>query len=84
MELQCKRVSAHIGLILLENNVSWELRFWYCCKLFNDVFQGLQTGHPQLVTVVCGCHEGHTDEVGQMEHQQIPWMDSDGWKTATV
>ncbi len=72
--------STHIGLVLFQNNMSWELRLWYGCKLFNDVLQGLQAGHPQLVTVVCGRHEGHADEVRQVEHQQISWIDTDGRK----
>lgn len=62
----------HIGLVLFQDNMPWELWLWYGGKLFNDVLQGLQAGHPQLVTVVCGRHEGHTDEVRQMEHQLIP------------
>lgn len=65
----------HIGLVLFQDNMPRELGLWYRCKLFNDVLQSLQAGHPQLVTVVCGCHEGHADEVRQMQHQQISWMD---------
>lgn len=72
----------HIGLVLFQNNMPWEFRLWYRCKLFNDVLQGLQASHPQLVTVVCCRHEGHADEVRQMEHQQISWMGG-GKKTCT-
>lgn len=68
----------HIGLVLLQDYMPWELRLWYRRKLFNDVLQGLQASHPKLVTVVCGRHEGHADEVRQMEHQQIPWTERDG------
>lgn len=70
----------HIGLVLFQDNVAWELRLRYRRKLFNDVLQGLQAGHPQLVTVVCGRHEGHADEVRQMEHQLISWIERDGRK----
>lgn len=74
----------HIGLVLLQDDVPWELRLWYGCKLFNNVGQGLQTSHPQLVTVVCGCHEGHTDKVWQMEHQQISWLEMEKETSTTL
>lgn len=35
----------YVGLVLLQNNMPWELRLWYRCKLFNNVFQSLQAGH---------------------------------------
>ncbi|KAF3842289.1 hypothetical protein F7725_024240 [Dissostichus mawsoni] len=60
------------------DNMAWELGLWYGGKLFNDVLQGLQAGHPQLVAVVCGRHEGHADEVRQMEHQLISWIEKQG------
>lgn len=61
----------HIGLVLFQDDMPGELRLWYRCKLFNNVLQSLQASHSQLVTVVCGCHEGHANEVRQMKHQQI-------------
>lgn len=63
----------HIGLVLFQNNMPRKLRLWHRCKLFNDVLQSLQAGHPQLVTVVCGSHEGHADEIRQMQNQQLSW-----------
>lgn len=70
--------ATHVGLVLFQDYVSRELGLRYGRKLFNDVLQGLQPRHPQLVTVVCGRHEGHADEVGQVEHQLIAWMDKGG------
>lgn len=52
-----------------------KLGLWYTRKLFNNVLQSLKASHPQLVTVVCGCHEGHADKVRQMQHQQISYKD---------
>lgn len=80
--LKLDAVLTHIGLVLFQDNVPRELRLWYRCKFFNDVLQSLQASHPKLVTVVCGCHEGHADEVRQVQHQQISWMDRmEGKKT---
>lgn len=58
-----------IGLVLFQDNMSGELGLWYRSKLLDDVFQSLQARHPQLVAVVSGRHEGHADQVGQVEHQ---------------
>lgn len=63
LDYEIMQCFTHIGLVLFQDNVPRELGLWYGRKLFNDVFQGLQASHPQLVAVVCGCHESHADEV---------------------
>lgn len=68
----------HIGLVLFQDDMPGELGLWNRRKLFNNVLQSLKASHPQLVTVVCGCHEGHADKVRQMQHQQISCKDREG------
>lgn len=71
----CRLWQTHVGLVLFQDNMPRELGLWHRGKLLNDVLQGLQASHPQLITVVCGCHESHADQVRQMEHQQVTWTD---------
>lgn len=68
----------HISLVLFQDDMPGELGLWYRRKLFNNVLQSLKASHPQLVTVVCGGHEGHADKVRQMQHQQISYKGREG------
>lgn len=54
-----------------------KLRLGHRGKLLNDVLESLQAGHAQLVTVIRGGHEGHPDQIGQMQHQEITWKEND-------
>lgn len=51
--------------------MAWELWLGNGCEFLDDVLQGLQAGHPQLVAVVSGSHECHPDKVRQMEYQEV-------------
>lgn len=76
--LKCDVFVTHIGLVLFQDDMPGELGLWYRRKLFDNVLQSLKASHPQLVTVVCGCHEGHADKVRQMQHQQISYKSREG------
>lgn len=61
----------YIGLVLLQDHMTRELWFWDGGKPPDDHQQGLQTCQSQLVTVICGCHEGHANQVTKMENQEV-------------
>lgn len=51
--------------------MSRELWFRNIRKTSDEDQQGMQARQPHLVTVVCGRHEGHTDQVAQVENQEV-------------
>lgn len=62
---------AHIGLVLLQDDVSGELRLRNVRETSDNDQQGLQARQPQRVTVVRRRHEGHADQVTQVEDQEV-------------
>ena len=68
-----KRVSdgSYIGLVLLQDAVSGKLGLRHAGELADDEQEGLQASQPELLTVVCGRHEGHADQVCQVQHQEV-------------
>lgn len=67
------RERSHVRLILLQNDVARKLGLGHRRKLLDDVLEGLEAGHAQLVAVVGGRHEGHADQVREVEDQEVIW-----------